>query len=118
MTIRKKSSRFRCAQHEPDDERAAEDHRQREQHPHGEAAPQEAELRIGFAEKFAEEAGESVKQREGPEDEAGPPQRAEAYEQREHDEQHEPFEPRLIELARMTRHLSAARLPFDIDEAA
>src|SRR5689334_6305166 len=70
------------APHEPDDERAPENHRDREQHAHGESAPQEAELRIGLAEKFAERAREPVEQCECSEDEAGPLQGAEAHEQR------------------------------------
>ena len=51
---------------------AGEHQRQRQQHAHGEPAPQEAELRIGLAEEFAERAREPVAEAEGAEDQARP----------------------------------------------
>src|SRR5690348_12690858 len=78
-------------------------HRQRQQHSHGETAPQESELRVGLAEVLAGDAGQSINQNEAAEDQPGALQRAEADHQRQHREQQDALEAGLIELARMAR---------------
>src|SRR5437763_902566 len=56
----------------PDEDEAREHHRQRQQHAHSQAAPQEAELRIRLAEELAEGARQAVEQREGADDQPRP----------------------------------------------
>ena len=88
---------------------AGEHQRDAQQHAHGEPrAPQKAELGVRLAEEFADDAGDAIAERESAGDEAGPLERAGAHQQRQHDEQHDAFERRLIELARMARQRAAA----------
>ena len=88
---------------------AGEHQRQRQQHPHRQPAPQEAELRIGLAKELADRAGDAIAERESAEDEARPLERAGADHGGEHDEQQQPFEHGLVELARVTRLRAAGR---------
>ena len=76
--------------------------------PHGRSAPQEAELGIGLAEEFAGAARDRVEAGEAADDQARPLQGARADQQRQHRQQHQPLERRLVELARMPRQRTAA----------
>src|ERR1044072_7374843 len=82
-------------------DRARNYHRDRQQHTHGQPAPQKAELRVRLAEMLAGDAGQAVKCDETAEDQARPLQRAEADHYGEHREQQDTFESCLIQLARM-----------------
>src|SRR5262249_56641903 len=76
---------------------------------HGQAAPEEAELRIRLAKMFADRARDGVAEAEGAEDEPRPLERAGADQCGEDDKKQEPLERRLVELARMARHWPAGR---------
>src|SRR4029077_505921 len=56
-----------------------------EQHSHRQSAPEKAELRIGLAEKLADDAGNTITERKAPRDDARPLERAEADQHVEHD---------------------------------
>src|SRR5260370_10613038 len=108
-------------QRESDEQNAADEKRHAEQHAHGHAAPQESELLIGFAEEFTEGPHHRVERRKGAEDQAATPKRAGPHHQAKDDQQHEPFEARLIELARMARDRTGARKdhrPRDVSKPA
>ena len=62
--------------------------RQRQQHAHGQPAPQEAELRVGFAEEFADRARERVADAKAPRTGPAAAARRARISRREHDEQH------------------------------
>ncbi len=86
-----------------DEADAGEEERHRQQLAHGRAAPQKAELGVGLAEEFADRARDRIDRLRSADDQARPLQRAGAHQQRQHDEQQQAFQPRLIELARMPR---------------
>src|SRR5262249_53767538 len=67
---------------------AREHQRDRKQHSHGEAAPEESKLHIRFAEELTEEPGKAVRQCENSRHHAGAPQRAGPYRDREQGHQH------------------------------
>src|ERR1700759_5473030 len=90
-------------------DRAHNYHRDRQQRTHGDAAPEKAELRVGFAEMLAGDAGQAIKRDETAEDQARPFQRAEADHHRQNDKQQNTFEPGLVELAWMARQRAAVR---------
>src|SRR5260221_3270802 len=96
-------------QRESDEQNAADEKRHAEQHAHGHAAPQESELLIRFAEEFTERSHHRIERRKGPEDQAGTPERAGPHHEAENDQQYEPLDARLIELARMARDRASAR---------
>src|SRR5208282_3426155 len=77
--------------------------RNAEQHPHGEAAPEKAELRVRLAKKFADNAGDTITEKESSGDDTGPLERTHAEQQSKHDEQDQAFEHRFVELAGMAR---------------
>src|SRR5262249_59365323 len=74
---------------------------------HGQAAPQESELRVGFAEQLAETARQPIAEREDAEHQAGPLQRTGADHHGENDEQQQSFDGGLVKLARMARERPA-----------
>src|SRR6476661_10716493 len=88
---------------------AGEEQRDRQQLPHGGATPQEAELRVRLAEEFAKAARQRVEAGEGADDEAGPLERPGADHEPEHQQQHQSFQRRLVQLARVARQRPAAR---------
>ncbi len=59
-----------------DKDSSGNDHRHRQQHTHGQPAPQKSELRIRLAEKLADDARKRVDRDEAAEDQARPLQRA------------------------------------------
>src|SRR5436190_2125052 len=94
--FRRRFARQGVAQQDNSDQ----DQRNAEQHPHGEPPPEEAELDVGLAKQFADDARDAVSRSESAGDEAGPLEAAaQPYQRCKHREQHDPFEPRLIELA-------------------
>src|SRR6266478_4069748 len=96
-------------QRESDEQNPGDEKRHAEQHAHGHAAPQESELLIRFAEEFTERPHYCIERRKGAEDQTGTPERAGPHHEAENDQQHEPLEARLIELARMARDRAGAR---------
>src|SRR5215831_17551063 len=96
-------------QRESDEQNAGDEKRHAEQHTHGHAAPQESELLIGFAEEFTERPHHRIERRKGAEDQAGTPERTGPHHEAENDQQYEPFEACLVELARMARDRAGAR---------
>src|SRR5262245_26544315 len=95
--------------HRIDDEAyTREEQRYRQQLTHRRSAPQETELSIRLAEKLADRARERVADSKASDDQSRSLQSACAHEHRQHCKQHQTFECRLIELARMSRHRAAA----------
>src|SRR5450631_3811446 len=86
-----------------------DEQRYAQQHAHGGMAPQETELGVGLAEELAERAHHGVEHGERSDDEAGAPQRAGPDHDEKNDQQGEPFEAGLVELARMARQRPAER---------
>ena len=82
---------------------ADQHHRRRQDHAHGQpvGAEEVAELLVGLAEEFDEDARQAVAADEGAADEARRLQRARRGEDAQHEEQHHAFEQGLVELARM-----------------
>ena len=71
-----------------DEADAGEKQRHRQQLSHRGTAPQEAELRVGLAEEFAERARQRIADGKAADDQTRPLQRAGAHQQCEHDQQH------------------------------
>src|SRR5712692_697654 len=90
-----------------DERHAGQHHGDRQEHAHGQAAPQKTELRIRLAEEFAEAARQTVEQGERAEDEARSLEGAGAHQQTQQNKQYNAFEARFVELARMARQLQA-----------
>src|SRR5580704_8131364 len=84
--FRFKSLRFtrECVSEDGD---AAEHQRNAQQHSHGQAAPEEAELNVGLAEQFGSDARHAVAERKASGDDAGPLQRANAHHEAKHNEE-------------------------------
>src|SRR3954468_5828252 len=96
---------LRLAERPRNQDGADDQHRHRQQHAHGEMAPEEAELLVRLAEQFADNAGNTIEADEAAEDQARPLQRAEPDHGYQHDEQYDAFETGLIKLARMARQV-------------
>src|SRR4029077_14982338 len=96
--------RFRfAAQRVSENGDAAQHQRNAQQHAHGESAPEEAELNVGLAKQFGSDARHAIAKRKTSGDDAGPLERAEAHHEAEYGEEHDAFQRRFIELARMAR---------------
>src|SRR5665213_1939251 len=84
-----------------------DEQRNREQLSHRRAAPQKAELGIGFAEELAEAARDSVDAGKAADNEAGPLECAATHQHGKHREQQQALKSRLIKLAGMARQWAA-----------
>ena len=87
---------------------ADDDHRDRQQHALGQPAGEIADLDVGLAEELGEGARDAIAGDEGAGDEAGRGQLVIAVGQQAQDEEeHDAFQRRLVELARMARNGAA-----------
>ena len=99
-----------AAPHRHGHERQACDHqRQRQQHSHGQAAPEKADLHVGLAKQLADGTCDGITDRESAQDETRSLQRSPLYQNGQHDEQHEAFKQGFVELTGMAGHRPAAR---------
>src|ERR1700730_5214031 len=87
---------------------ACRDQRQRQEHAHGRAAEQKAQLRVRFAKKFGDNARDTVTGGKKPGDKTRPPQRAQMNRDKKHKEEDKSSEARFVELARVSRQRPGA----------
>src|SRR5580704_2768678 len=100
--------RFRfVAQRASEDDDAAEHQWNAQQHAHRQPAPEEAELDVGLAKQFADDARHAVAERKTSGDDAGALEGAEAHQKAEHDEEDDALQRCFIELAGMARDRTA-----------
>src|SRR3984893_4815186 len=88
---------------------ACRDQRQRQEHAHGRAAEQKAQLRVRFAKKFGDSARDSVTGGKQPGNKTRPAERAQMNRDIKHKEEDKSFEARFVELARVPRRRPGAR---------
>src|SRR5580693_5889028 len=80
---------------------AAEHQRNAQQYAHCQPAPEKAELNVGLAKQFADDARHAVAERKTSGDDAGTLQGAAAHHETEHDEEDDAFQRCFIKLAGM-----------------